>query len=396
MRSRTWLIVSLGINLLLLGAWMAARHRAASFTDPTISPSTPGGMIYRTNVVVRRQNFTWEEVESADYVTYINNLRSIGCPKPTIRDLIVADVNQLYAHRRALEVVAPEQEWWRSDPDPAAIEKAVGKVKELEAERQALLTKLLGAGWDADINPNAPNNVGVSLTGPILGDLAPATKTFVYDAAVRSQRRIEAYQDAQRQAGKTIDPREIAKMRQELHTELAKVLNQPQLEEYQLRYSPTANQMRDEIRGVEISPEEFRALFRQRDQIDNQPEMHYVGDDVAMLQKRTQLEAQRDDIMRRALGEERYAVYELNQDPVFRQSKATAEKLGVPTETIIPIYQINRLTQGELDRIRSDDTMTNEEKVEALAAAQVEQQKSLEKVLGADAFQRWLDSHTTE
>jgi hypothetical protein len=31
-----------------------------------------------------------------------------------------------------------------------------------------------------------------------------------------------------------------------------------------------------------------------------------------------------------------------------------------------------------------------------LAAAQVEQQKSLEKVLGADAFQRWLDSHTTE
>jgi hypothetical protein len=51
------------------------------------------------------------------------------------------------------------------------------------------------------------------------------------------------------------------------------------------------------------------------------------------------------------------------------------------------------LTQSELERIRSDDTMTNEEKVEALAAAQVEQQKSLEKILGPDAFQRWLDNH---
>jgi hypothetical protein len=34
----------------------------------------------RTNVVVRRQLFTWAEVESSDYPTYIANLRRIGCP----------------------------------------------------------------------------------------------------------------------------------------------------------------------------------------------------------------------------------------------------------------------------------------------------------------------------
>ncbi|MGZ4975075.1 MAG: hypothetical protein ACXWDN_20125, partial [Limisphaerales bacterium] len=175
MRSRAWIFISLGVNVLLLGAWMIARHSSAKPTDTVVATSLPGETLYRTNVVVRRQNFTWEEVESADYVTYIKNLRSIGCPEKTIRDIIVADVNQLYAHRRVTEVVAPEQEWWRSDPDPELINKAAAKVKELEAERKTLLTKLLGPGWDTESNALPPARTGVSLTGPILGDLAPAT-----------------------------------------------------------------------------------------------------------------------------------------------------------------------------------------------------------------------------
>ncbi len=394
MRSRSWFIISLGLNVLLLGAWLVARHNSGTPGASAPEVAGIGETRYRTNVVVRRQNFTWEEVESIDYVTYIKNLRSIGCPEKTIRDIIVADVNQLYSHRRVTEVVAPEQQWWRSDPDPELINKAAAKVKELETERKNLLTKLLGPGWDTESNALPPARTGVSLAGPILGDLAPATKQFVYDAAVRAQQRIDAYQDAQRQADKPIDPREIAKIRQELRDELAKVLNQQQLEEYQLRYSSTANQLRDELHGMDLNPDEFRALYKQRDQIQTDPDLNYTGDDATRLQHRAQLEAQRDEIMRRALGDERFAVYELNQDPVFRTSKATAERLGVPAESIIPIYQINRLTQSELDRIRSDDTMTTEEKVEALGAAQVEQQKSLEKILGPEAFQRWLDTQT--
>ncbi|MDB6056609.1 MAG: hypothetical protein JWO95_453 [Verrucomicrobiales bacterium] len=392
MRSRAWIIILLGLNVLLFGAWLVARHTSAKAADATVTTNAPGETLYRTNVVVRRQNFTWEEVESVDYVTYIKNLRSIGCPEKTIRDIIVADVNQLYSHRRVTEVVAPEQQWWRSDPNPELIDQAAAKVKELETERKTLLTKLLGPGWDTESNALPPARTGVSLTGPILGDIAPAAKQFVYDAAVRAQQRIDSYQEAQRQADKPIDPREIAKIRQDLRDELAKVLNQQQMEEYQLRYSPTANQLRDELHGMDLNPDEFRALYKERDQISNDPDLYYAGDDATRLQHRAQLEAQRDDTMRRALGGERYAVYELNRDPVFRQSKATAERLNVPAESIIPIYQINRLTQSELERIRSDDTMTNEEKVEALAAAQVEQQKSLEKILGPEAFQRWLET----
>src|ERR1051326_8463047 len=102
--------VSLGANIILAAIWLAATSpRSAD------SPSTAAGLAQasaassRTNVLLRRQFFSWREVESPDYPTYITNLRNIGCPEQTIRDIIIADINSLYARRRAVELVTPDQ-----------------------------------------------------------------------------------------------------------------------------------------------------------------------------------------------------------------------------------------------------------------------------------------------
>ena len=39
-------------------------------------------------IVVVTNQFHWAQIESEDYKTYIARLRSIGCPEPTIRDII--------------------------------------------------------------------------------------------------------------------------------------------------------------------------------------------------------------------------------------------------------------------------------------------------------------------
>jgi hypothetical protein len=46
------------------------------------------------------QPFRWSQLESTDYRNYIANLRSIGCPEQTIRDIITADVDSVFARRR--------------------------------------------------------------------------------------------------------------------------------------------------------------------------------------------------------------------------------------------------------------------------------------------------------
>jgi hypothetical protein len=72
------------------------------------------------------------------------------------------------------------------------------------------------------------------------------------------------------------------------------------------------------------------------------------------------------------------------------------QQLGVPTNDVTTIYEINRATQAEMDRIRKDDTLSTDEKVEALAQTQVQQQQSMQQVLGADAFERWLESQESK
>src|SRR5689334_19149507 len=110
MRWRVIALVSLGVNVVLLAAWLItlSRHRTTLPRDPSSAGLTAGNQI-RTNVVVRRQFFAWQQLESPDYTIYIANLRDIGCPEQTIRDIIIADVNAMYTRRRATEIFTADQ-----------------------------------------------------------------------------------------------------------------------------------------------------------------------------------------------------------------------------------------------------------------------------------------------
>src|SRR5262249_43019627 len=125
MRWRLFAWISLGVNIVLIACWFLAapggsRDRLrdeSGLNDIAVAQA-------RTNFVVRRQFFSWREVESSDYPTYIANLRQIGCPEQTIRDIIIADVNGMYARKRSTELTTSEQQWWRSEPDPGVVRQA--------------------------------------------------------------------------------------------------------------------------------------------------------------------------------------------------------------------------------------------------------------------------------
>src|SRR2546423_7433802 len=185
MRWRSLAFVLLGTNIVLVASWWLSAGRSRSATagaNAATSYSTAGG---NTNFVVRRQFFSWREVESADYPTYVANLRDIGCPEQTVRDIIIADVNALYARKRANELVTPDQQWWRSEPDTNVVQAAAEKARELEEERRALLARLLGPTWEAGdlVNLPRPSRPGIVMDGPILGTLPAETKQAIQDAS---------------------------------------------------------------------------------------------------------------------------------------------------------------------------------------------------------------------
>lgn len=91
----------------------------------------------------RASQFRWNQIESSDYHLYVANLRSIGCPEQTIRDIISADVDTLYALRREqLEQQMSSQ--GKTLLERSQMRSIEGQLRSLHGEEEALIAELLG------------------------------------------------------------------------------------------------------------------------------------------------------------------------------------------------------------------------------------------------------------
>lgn len=338
--------------------------------------------------MVRHEFFSWREIESADYKIYIQNLRETGCPDGTVRDIIVADVNQLFARRRAAEIVYPEDQWWRSTPDPAITSAAKEKLEELEKERRILLTELLGKEWD-----NEPTiEMETRFNGPVLGQLSMDIRRQVLGVEESLRKQEDALRNQAAEEGRQPHQAAIFKLEHEARQQLARILSSEQLEEYLLRNSRVARNLRDSLQGLELSPDQFRTLFRASDSLDL--ELVSLGTDSSSgsARRRSELETEREQTFAKTLGPTNYAVFKLNQDPVFREARDKAEGIGASPETVLPLYQLNLAVEEERRKLLYDPSMTQEEQSEQLALLYQQQIESLRKLLGEDGFRRYQAS----
>ena len=366
---------------------MSSRQKVPARSLSFIGEAQAAPLI-KTNVVLRRQFFSWQEVESPDYEKFIANLRDISCPEQTIRDIIIADVNGLYARKRANDVQTPDQQWWRSEPDSNVVAVANEKLKVLDDERRGLLAHLLGASWESGdlVSLPRPTRQGIALDGPVLGALPSETKQSLENISLRSQDALQAYLDSTRAAGKNPDPVELAKIRQQTRAELEKILNPAQLEEYLLRYSQNANELRSELGQLQYfnaTPDEFRAVFRATDSIEQRLQSLADATDPASLEQRRSLEQQRQDALKLALGPQRYAQYSALHDPNFRDAYATAVQAGAPESAQI-IYEINMATAEEQARIQSNTNLTAEQRAVEMKQLELDQAKANAVIAGQD------------
>ena len=122
MKTNLLLIASVSLNVALFAGWLLK-------SPPKAPPSVPAGELVSasaasaplpvaeklvTNVVTiagRAEPFNWRTVESDDYRQYVANLRAIGCPEKTIRDIIMADVTELL-RERARQSPGSRFEYW--------------------------------------------------------------------------------------------------------------------------------------------------------------------------------------------------------------------------------------------------------------------------------------------
>ena len=403
MNSKPILILSLVANLALAGVLVATLkskpREIAAPTTPDVAPDAKGYSAVTTKVEVVTNTaaapggkaFGWQMVESEDYKKYIANLRSIGCPEETIRDIITADVNKLYESKRK-ELAGPKKkfEFWKPGAmmgammDPERMEKE----RALNKEKRALLTELLGS----------PPEEKVDILAGAAGQLEAM---FDFLPAEKRSKVFEAMQDMQTKMQKSMkggspDADDIRKVMKESEATLAGILSPEELLEYNLRFSMTANSMRMQLAGFEPSETEFMDLFKMKKTYDDEFGMSYGGSQSkAEKEKAEAAKKELDAHVKELLGDDRYKEYERAQDYSFQQMYNIADKNGLGKEAAVKVYDMKKAAEDQAKKVRNDKSLDADQRKLALAGIRTETENSIRGVYGEKAGDKYLNGNST-
>jgi hypothetical protein len=257
---------SLLLNLVLLGVtWWRSGHPnasgpgAATYSPP---PASAFKRLARATTITTAPPTPWAALDSTDPAQLIANLRAIGCPEQTIRDLIVLRICGTY-RARILEAEAWAARSWdyTRDRDQAEWRQQQAERSRLRNAMMSEVEALLGLPFD-------------HLAATILGWPDPGNSEFLPFDKRRQVREIQQkYRElsqnlAQRQFTGGLDAEDQAQLaewsRQET-AELAAVLTPAELEEQFYRESEAARYVRQSLPAAQ-SAAEFRLMVKLADE----------------------------------------------------------------------------------------------------------------------------------
>lgn len=348
MNGHRLILVSLGLNL-ALGVALVSVVTPRGTTSPPFSAPV---LLPSSEPTMPRSSFHWREIESPDFATYVANLRGIRCPEETVRDIIVAEVNEfsfdtparlaLLRHLFGEDFVAPVV--GDESPNPTGFEF-------LPYPKRLVLAQLL-AGF-----------AGVRRVLPMEGDDAELPVDFTEARAQHAmqQQMLEAW------------------------------LTSAELAEYRLRFDPLANTLRQQLAGFEPSDGEFRRVFAAL-QAHEERFAFLAADDEVGWQNKCAAREQVEREIETSLGPERAEQYRRATDVRFRNLTGLAKQFGLPEDRAVTAFETGVLIHDEWRRLQADATLEPGDKIVAEQTLQQLLAVNLRQQLGAAAYQHCLDT----
>lgn len=395
MKPQTILLLSLVGNLSLgAAAYHFIQAKKKNFGANAIALKAEGKGIGKTklteDVITRKsvvtnynvEDFTWHQVESQDYKDYIAKLRAIDCPEETIRDIIVADVNKLFATRfKELRSADNGGAYWKSNRSWNTKEgyERQKQYRALEKEKTAMLVELLG------VDPNKVRNKELGYP-----DYWERNYSFLPEEKKDKARQIQEKFEEQRQElyrngiYDETDQKALRDVYAAQMAEMAQFMTPQELEQYELRTSQTASQLRYDLDGFEPSENEFRAIFKLRKEREEDLASVYDPDDKASQDRRTKAAEEVDQQVKAQFGEARFEEYKLAQDWSYKELARLADRVGLPKDAAKSVYDLKKVAEDQVKKVREDKTLSNEQRAQALQAIRAETEKTVVATLGGE------------
>lgn len=376
MGAKQFLLASIVLNAGLVAALVWPRHKE-HIPPETSPPRTEAVSEERplerkpSVMVIPSREFRWNQLESNDFRQYMANLRGVGCPEETIRDLVVAEVNKLYAPKfAALMTQTQHYEYWK----PASKKARQSLTKELEAlraEKRGLLKTLLGIDSD-------PHEQWANLTA----DQFVEQGRFAFLSADKQKqlRDIMAKYDSSQDA-------DSKKMREKRREELAQMLSPEELYEFDLRESNAADSVRSRFGAADLSEAEYKKLFDLRKAYEDAVGASADYSDPEKMRKRSEARKLLDEAYKSALGEQRMDEINRQMDPSWRSLTQVGQQFNLDQQTLDRAYAMQQAAAQQMAQLFADQNLPREDRRKLTDAINAELRQNMATVLGAAAAQ---------
>jgi hypothetical protein len=171
---------------------------------------------------------------------------------------------------------------------------------------------------------------------------------------------------------------------------LAQILSPSELREFELRQSQTASQLASDLRGMNISREEYEAIYDIKKKYGDSV---YNYGDLQSKDERKAVEANKEAMkseMTAALGETKVKEMERASDYYYQQLQRLAKRNDLPAETARKVYDYKTTAEDTAKKLRENKDMTNEQRQTMLQQIRTETEATLKQALGEKAYKSYL------
>lgn len=406
MRSRVPCFLSLGLNVVLavavMGVWWSRKQReraeppsrAVEATQLSASTPTRRPETLPATYLPARNAFHWSQIESDDYRQYIANLRGVGCPERLIRDLVVADLHQVYERRRQSVGAASLPPWADQDARTAAEVQAQRQLEAVDEEHRAVLRELLGFAWNREAIELWNNEeIAWLLLGFLTDDQAIQVAGLVeplQNSARRLRDRVEGILLAE-------DCAALEQLGAQFRTDVAGLLTPQQAEEFYLRLQAlglaiSGKGLHFELAGLTgLEGREIVRLSLAHGDFIREELLGLEPSEAERQESRLNL----DHAVANVLGPQRYAVYARAQDERFREAYEFTRERQLPEDAAVKAWEIRRVAEEEAASLRTTPAagVNPADLAAQLQALQESAAAALTSVLGAEHASQYLEQH---
>ena len=391
--------ISLCLNLALAGVAVWLLWKTVSPTPPASAATVPEAMTAPaaasrftaseppSSITYSTNHFSWSNVEAEDFEQLATNLRAIGCPEKTIRDVVVARA------RRLLDMVSKEAEpklsFWTAGLRRARAQHEAEHRSRLAQERiVAQLERVVGQDVFLEDPKVLDEFEAQAIMRFVVGSLPDETFFKVAAKLAWFGERRDELKSRTQGVWLDTDEAELAQLRTRYHHEFAVLLNPRQFEEMTARIAIMPQMDRVKFEATDLNPAEVRQLgmIRARFSEPLSGQDFFFGENSMTDEHEQELKAAE----RQFLGEARFAQLGRAADSDFKTLFDLGRDNNLPRDAAVKVFDLRQLIAQEVEQLRKDKSLADADRQQQLAQLQADAQQAVLQVLGASTSGQYL------